>query len=1412
VRVKTCRYEASDSVVCSSAKVECPASITPALDDSVSASFAAIDGASMAILTTGKDFPSGSRVYAYQLVLSTPSPLHLRDQGVYFVERLEANKIDLYVDASRADGGTKVVLTDGSITSGRFVDVPVLTVVSVTPSFDTIARGGADLPTGTKVVFQGESSDPLITPLGEYFIQREDASSISLYAGATQANDGTKVDITAGTISGMFVPVSWDGCPVSSADGKRYHHFENCRTVVQSNEVCVDETTPPIPVAQENCTDFTLCGWQAGDWGSCSETCGQGVRSREVWCESGDDTDCEDAAKPDSTTVCVSNSECMFDVSPWDACSNSCGHGVHSRTVTCTRFDGQPRDMAYCTASLAEGVDAPPETEPCGSCSGCGWVVAADWGPCSSGCGAGTQTRSVECSCPVDGLSCPMEVDTVCEAVDPGSKAFCDEHSHICDRLQGACYVKTYPAARLSDTQTCTGTGVCHWHVSGWGSCSATCGVGVRTRTVWCSSGDASQCSDDAKPAIEASCDSTDACTFQVGTWDTCRSPTGSDLLCGEGIRVREVSCKAGDTPLSLVQKLSVTVGASGQEYKLSSGVSVTSAPPGGNTREDLVAAIVSAEFYHDLPFTVAEVDAKIQIRYKMPGVVATMSRLTPVGGAPQAAVRKSAGSAGAVEVQEFVLTTAETASYTLDDGAVVTAVIGAGTGLAALVTAIQGDSAGAYSSMPFTVAAPDSELVLTYKTEYPRFVTFRAVLENAGTTVVATSEESMCTSRMVKPLHQEACHACSACAWEPSDWGACSDTCGTGKRSRDLICTCPYPELSCPGTDPEGNPVVDTLPRESACTVHTSCDWTVGPWSSCSSECGQGVRTRLITCPSGDDANCLSQGAKLPTTEACQSCDHCSFVISDWGECDATCGEGVQTRTASCPSGCADSFCAAHRTTELALTRPCFGYQSCAWQAEDTWGSCSTECGTGYQTREVSCVRPDGTQTENAFCGKLDTSRPAEVQACTSRSGCSCAEMQDSIDMCEEESSKNLWTSLTTKLADCAVECAKGLQRADSGGLDCNVNFGWHARPWRSCSTQCGIGVQYRHVFCPTGNAADCAWQSKPTHQRRCLDTSQCVVSRRLRMLQAASPSLFETLGSRVPLPDDVIHGNVTLSIDEIWNLLEEEGRSRSSHPTQLTMSVGVAAIPASGHSLMYSLPLMLPDVRRVFASFLGLEAPSVTVEAVTFDETAGIVGRAGSAMLSLKIVLPHIFALHRALQAAVLWQHNADSIGHILDDATHHSSHPPRSSWVVHEITEAFLSHGPGLRHIAASDAARELFELGVSEDSVSASHQQFLTRVRFESLANGASANVSFVTETNSRSRCTQSAVAVLVALSDALSGVDDFSVSLTNHEDHVVFLVQSVDALQVAQQIGQRVTRAAHESIRLLDYVEDVPVEV
>lgn len=50
--------------------------------------------------------------------------------------------------------------------------------------------------------------------------------------------------------------------------------------------------------------------WSTGDWSACSATCGNGVQTREVFCESTQDKRvmdlnyCSELAKPDATKIC----------------------------------------------------------------------------------------------------------------------------------------------------------------------------------------------------------------------------------------------------------------------------------------------------------------------------------------------------------------------------------------------------------------------------------------------------------------------------------------------------------------------------------------------------------------------------------------------------------------------------------------------------------------------------------------------------------------------------------------------------------------------------------------------------------------------------------------------------------------------------------------------------------------------------------------------------------------------------------------------------------------------------------------------------------------------------------------------------------------------------------------------------
>ncbi len=154
---------------------------------------------------------------------------------------------------------------------------------------------------------------------------------------------------------------------------------------------------------------------------------------------------------------------------------------------------------------------------------------------------------------------------------------------------------------------------------------------------------------------------------------------------------------------------------------------------------------------------------------------------------------------------------------------------------------------------------------------------------------------------------------------WVARHWGACSNSCGAGSKTR---------VVSCEWTD--GQPAdpalcVRTAPAsQTSCYDNTSCTvaWRVPAWSACSTSCGLGERSRNVHCRDGNgfwapDTAC----AHLPKpsrVEECGDYSTCTYqwVANSWSQCDAvnSCTNGAQLRSVHCQrsDGCtvADSVC----------------------------------------------------------------------------------------------------------------------------------------------------------------------------------------------------------------------------------------------------------------------------------------------------------------------------------------------------------------------------------------------------------------------------------------------------------------------------------------------------------------------
>ncbi|KAM9318783.1 A disintegrin and metalloproteinase with thrombospondin motifs 17 [Pholidichthys leucotaenia] len=135
---------------------------------------------------------------------------------------------------------------------------------------------------------------------------------------------------------------------------------------------------------------------------------------------------------------------------------------------------------------------------------------------------------------------------------------------------------------------------------------------------------------------------------------------------------------------------------------------------------------------------------------------------------------------------------------------------------------------------------------------------------------------------------------------WVTDEWGPCSVTCGKGLQQRDVLCVYHLQNGSVIHTR-------DLYCQEGKPPVAQSCEgrlcltvWEASEWSKCSSNCGQGVRHRTVSCtnPQG-----LCDPSSQPTQEeSCEDYSKCyEWKTGDWSKCSSSCGKGLQSRVVQC-------------------------------------------------------------------------------------------------------------------------------------------------------------------------------------------------------------------------------------------------------------------------------------------------------------------------------------------------------------------------------------------------------------------------------------------------------------------------------------------------------------------------------
>ncbi|KAL1767546.1 A disintegrin and metalloproteinase with thrombospondin motifs 20 isoform X2, partial [Sigmodon hispidus] len=230
-----------------------------------------------------------------------------------------------------------------------------------------------------------------------------------------------------------------------------------------------------------------------------------------------------------------------------------------------------------------------------------------------------------------------------------------------------------------------------------------------------------------------------------------------------------------------------------------------------------------------------------------------------------------------------------------------------------------------------------------------------------------------------------EKCNTDCELRWYITGKSECSSQCGQGYRTLDVHCM-KYSVHKGQTVPVEDHYCGDQLKPPTREPCHSTCvltRWHYSEWSQCSKSCGVGEKTRESYCVNGfghriDEREC--QEIPRVMLANCNEFPCPSWVTSEWSECPATCGKGMQQRQVWCQLSedhMSDDSCNA--STKPQSLRPCELRACAAWHV-GPWGSCTSTCGHGYQMRAVKCVSElFGTMLDDREC--LEASRPSDRQ-----------------------------------------------------------------------------------------------------------------------------------------------------------------------------------------------------------------------------------------------------------------------------------------------------------------------------------------------------------------------------------------------------------------------------------------------
>ncbi|XP_057298171.1 SCO-spondin-like isoform X3 [Hydractinia symbiolongicarpus] len=756
---------------------------------------------------------------------------------------------------------------------------------------------------------------------------------------------------------------SWSSgvCSVSCGSGLR-SRTRLCNNPAPANNGnnCVGSNTDVVPCNERLCPVHG--NW--GNWvnGLCSVTCGSGVRGRT--------RQCNNPAPANGGNLCVgSNTDqiaCVAGSCPvhgnWGswvagACSTTCGNGVRDRTRQCNNpapanggntCDGSRTDQIACNEGLC------PVHGNWGS-----WVA----GVCSTTCGNGIRGRTRQCNNPA-----PANGGNTCDGSRTDqiacNEGLCPVHGNWGSWTASSCSATCgsgmrsrtrvcnspapanggNPCAGASTDQITCNEGLCPVHGSwgSWvaGSCSATCGNGVRARTRVCNN---PAPANNGNPCAGSSTDQI-VCNLGLcpvhGNWGSWVAGSCS-RTCGNGQRARTRQCN-NPVPANGGNQCQ---GSNADQISCNEGL----CPIHGNWGS-WVNSTCSTTCGFGLVTRNRECNNPAPANGGNPCIGSQIEQLTcndgpcPVHGfwgnwvGGSCSVTCGSGTRTRTRFCNNPPPSngGETCPGSRTD--TVTCTVG--------LCPVNGNWAPwVDGTCSLTCGSGTRQRTRTCSNPAPA---------NGGLSCSGSAVTSVPCNEGPCPIH--------------GNWGswansACSVSCGLGTLTRSRLCNNPAPSNG--GNSCVGSSTLQVQCNNGACPVHGQ--WSAWVDGSCSQTCGNGIRARTRTCTNPAPANGGSTCDGASTSNIACNDGSCP-IHGGWGSwanegtCSRTCGQGRQLQRRLCnnpPPQFGGNNC---NPADSSQTIDCF-LVNCpingGWSAWTESGSCSRTCGTGVIREVRSCTNP---------------------------------------------------------------------------------------------------------------------------------------------------------------------------------------------------------------------------------------------------------------------------------------------------------------------------------------------------------------------------------------------------------------------------------------------------------------------